>query len=62
MIEAAGDLIEAGDIDGACEQLGAALRKTDGEPRPPDFVEGEAASELAQRILDLMTALGCFAG
>jgi len=59
MIEAAGDLIEAGDIDGACGQLMAVYKKCDGLPRPPDFVAGEAQEELAQMILDLMASLGC---
>lgn len=59
MIEAAGDLVEAGDISGACTQLLDAYRKTDGQPRPPDFVTGEAASELAAMIQQLMETLGC---
>lgn len=59
MIEAAGDLIEAGEIDAACGQLMAAYKKCDGQPRPPDFVAGEALEELAQMILDLMASLGC---
>ena len=59
MIEAAGDLIEAGHIEGACGQLMAVYRKCDGESPPPDFVEGAAREELAQRIQDLMTSLGC---
>ena len=59
MIETAGDLIEDGLLGDACEQLQAAYKKTDGEPRPPDFVTGAAASELAILIQDLMTSIGC---
>lgn len=59
MVETAGDLIEDGLLDEACEQLQAAYMKTDSEPRPPDFVTGEAASELASLIQDLMTNIGC---
>jgi len=59
MIESAQDLIEAGDFAGACTQLLAAHGKTDGEARPPDFVQGEAAIELAALIMDLYARLGC---
>ena len=58
-IEAAGDLIEAGDLDDACGQLMAAYKKCDGEYRPPDFVAGSAAADLASMLLDLMASLGC---
>ncbi|MCJ7580765.1 MAG: choice-of-anchor D domain-containing protein [Candidatus Aminicenantes bacterium] len=59
MLENARDLIEAGLYDDACRKLLAAYKKTDGNPKPPDFVEGEATAELAQLILDLMNSLGC---
>ena len=59
MIETAGDLIEDGLLDDACQQLQDAYKKTDGEPRPPDFVTGEATSVLAILIQDLMTSIGC---
>jgi len=59
MIEASGDLIAAGAYDEACAQLGAALKKCDGQPSPPDFVTGEAASTLALMIEELRAALGC---
>jgi hypothetical protein len=59
MIEAAGDLIEDGLIEEACDQLRAAYHKTDGQPRPGDFVKGDAAWELADMIQDLMTSLEC---
>jgi len=44
--------------DEACAQLGAALKKCDGQPSPPDFVTGEAASTLQLLIEELRTALG----
>jgi hypothetical protein len=59
MLEEAEALIQQGDIKEACGQLRQAYLRTDGEPRPPDFVEGPAAGELAQMILDLMDDLGC---
>ena len=59
MIEAAGDLIEAGETEEACVQLEAAYRKCDDFPKPPDFVAGEAAPTLADMIEDLMDSLGC---
>ena len=56
----AGDLINIGDIEGACGQLKAALGKCDGDSPPPDFVAGgPAASELKAMIIDLMADLGC---
>jgi beta propeller repeat protein len=57
MLEAAGDLIAKGDMDGAYWQLYDAYLKTDGQPKPPDFVKGPAAAELAQFIQDLMDSL-----
>ena len=59
MIETVGDLINEGRIDEACEQLWDVYRRSDGNPRPPDFVTGEAASELASQILTLLESLGC---
>jgi hypothetical protein len=59
MLEAAGDLIDAGRTAEACQQLQDAYQRTDGLPRPPEFVAGPAASTLAQMILDLMAVLGC---
>jgi hypothetical protein len=57
MLEAAGDLIQQGRIADACRLLQDALDRTDGDPRPPDFVTGPAGSELAERIRALRTAL-----
>jgi len=62
MIETAGNLIEGELIEDACWQLQDALAKTDGLAPPesaPDFVTGEAAEELASKIQELMTSLGC---
>ena len=62
MVEAAGNLIDAELILDACWQLQDALAKTDGLEPPesaPDFVAGEAAEELASKIQELMTSLGC---
>lgn len=57
MIEAASDMIQNG--SSPCGQLSSALAKTDGDPTPPDFVAGENAPELAQRINELLDLLGC---
>ena len=59
MIEAAGDLFEDGFFGQACQQLTDAYKKTDGLPRPPDFVSGDAATGLADMILDLLASMGC---
>ena len=59
MIESAGDLIKDGLFDEACEQLADVLKKTDGLPKPPDFVSGAAATELADMIEALRVTLGC---
>ena len=59
MLEAAGDLLQQGRIGGACQQLADAHDRTDGLPRPPEFVDGPAAADLALRIADLRSALGC---
>jgi uncharacterized repeat protein (TIGR01451 family) len=42
-----------------CSLLNNALLRTDGLSPPPDFVTGAAAAELAMRIQDLITRLGC---
>ena len=57
MIENAGELIADGNISEAIQQLEAAYKKCDGNPTPPDFVEGNAASELATMIQDILTVL-----
>jgi hypothetical protein len=59
-IEAAGDLIDDGALEQACQQLLNAYERCDGLPRPPEFVAGPAAATLAGMILSLMADLGCF--
>lgn len=59
MLEAASDLIEDGLIQEACQQLRDAYKKCDGQPKPPDFVTGEATEELAAMIQDVIDSLGC---
>lgn len=59
MLDSARNSIDAGNLDEACDQLRVAYRKTDGQPRPPDFVQGDAAAGLAAMILDLRTLLEC---
>lgn len=62
-IEAAGDLIEDGLIEEACQQLLDAYRKCDGLgplESPPDFVaDWGASAELARKIQNLRISLGC---
>lgn len=57
--DTAGDLIEAGLIDGACAQLNTALRRVDGVSPPPDFVGGDDAALIALQIEFLRDSLGC---
>lgn len=59
MLEAADDLIAAGEFELACGQLQDALDRTDGLRPPPDFVDGEHKVMLALKISDVMNALGC---
>ena len=59
MIETAAELVADGDTQAACEQLRDALRKADGDSKPPDFVTGPAAAEVAEQIQTLMEDLGC---
>jgi hypothetical protein len=51
-------LLERGDLDEACGQLDAALRRSV-ERSPKDLVAGEAASDLSDRIHTLRDHLGC---
>jgi hypothetical protein len=59
MLNAAQNVLNAGDAAGACAQLQQAYLRADGDPKPPDFVEGAAREELAEMISDLMDSLGC---
>jgi hypothetical protein len=58
-LEAAGDLIDAGRINKACNKLLDAYLRTDGVFPPPDFVAGPAAPELATQIQALRTSMSC---
>jgi hypothetical protein len=44
------DLLEAGDLEGTTLQLQDALTRADGQPNPPDFVEGVATADLVDHI------------
>jgi len=57
MLEVAGYLIISENYDIACDQLTDALAKCDGQSPPPDFVEGDAAGDLATMIQELITEL-----
>lgn len=59
MIEAAGDLVNAGEYSTSCRQLLDAVRKLDGAPVPPDFASGPAAAEVRARLEQLRALLGC---
>jgi hypothetical protein len=59
LITSVGDLLLEGKTEEACTKLKDALERTDGNPQPPDFVTGPAASELAQRLTSLRSSLGC---
>jgi hypothetical protein len=57
MLETALQLIQSGNYDGACGQLSEALSRCDGGD--DDYVTGDATSELANMIRDVITELGC---
>jgi hypothetical protein len=57
MLEEAQRLINEGLLKEAYEQLAYAYSRADGENRPPDFVAGPAASELAYLIQYVMDSL-----
>jgi len=58
-LQMASDLIDIGDIDGACLQLKIASKKCDGIFPPPDFVQGESVPDLYDMIIELMAEIGC---
>ena len=62
MLLASSDLIADGQIAEACQQLQDALDRTDGVFPPPDFVAGDAASDLTAMINNLRDSLGCNGG
>ena len=59
MLKSACELIENGFIFEACQQLLDVYNRCDGQPKPPDFVEGEAAPQLAGMIQAYRSYLGC---
>ena len=59
MIEAAGDLLEAGQTTEGCQQLADIYLKVDGVSPSPDFVSGLATEGLTNVIEGLMTFYGC---
>jgi sugar lactone lactonase YvrE len=59
MIEAVGDLVDDGLIVEACQQLLDVYKRCDGNPRPPEFITGDAAQVLAGMTQGLRTTLGC---
>ena len=58
-LQMASDLIDIGDIDGACIKLDVASEKCDDHFPPPDFVAGDAVSTLYGMIVELTAELGC---
>ena len=59
MLKSAGELVEDGLTAEACQQLLDAYKRCDGQPKPPDFVEGFAAPQLAEMIQKYRAYLGC---
>jgi hypothetical protein len=58
-IEAVADYISVGDIERACRQLYVCYEKCDGEPKPKDFVAGDATEDLGNIIDNFMVNLNC---
>ena len=59
MLDAADDLIVAGDYAGSCSQLEHAILKSGGLDAPPDFIGGLSVSSLNSMLLEIMDVLGC---
>jgi len=59
MLEKTEGFIETDSREASCEQLSDAYKKTDGVPRPPDFVRGSGTAKLATMIQGLMNTLKC---
>lgn len=59
MLSRMGDLSGDKSIGRACRQLRNVYNRTDGGLKPPDFVKGPAALELANLILSLRASLAC---
>ncbi|MCI0499923.1 MAG: choice-of-anchor D domain-containing protein [Planctomycetales bacterium] len=58
MLCVAQHLIDAGQLDEACETLRVVEKKCDGQKSPADFVQGDGAAALNAMIRELMAALG----
>lgn len=60
MLNTVADLIEAGDNEGACDQLNSIMGKCDPD-NPPNFITGPdlIMDELMEMIIALMESLGC---
>jgi cysteine-rich repeat protein len=58
-LEALGRNYDRRATQGTCGKLGSVLERADGSPRPLDFVAGDDRPELADRIGELQSALGC---
>jgi probable HAF family extracellular repeat protein len=61
MLLTVSDLIEAGDSKGVCGLLNSIIKKCDGLPKPPDFIDGNAdtVGTLTGMLDDLTASLGC---
>jgi CSLREA domain-containing protein len=59
LLQVAAIAIERGSERAACALARTAERLSDGKRRPPDFVEGPAADELARLLGELQESLGC---
>jgi len=59
MLEVVLARIEGGQLTAACAQLDNAYVRTDGVRPQPDFVQGPASDDLADRIISVVSALGC---
>ena len=59
MLRQAQHLIENENTEGACGLLMEAYKKVDGTSRPPNFIGGSAAPELASKINALIQDLNC---
>jgi len=59
MIVIAGQLIDNGDVDGACGKLQAIYKKIDGLDKPQDFADGESLSELQKQVQLVMESIEC---
>ena len=59
MLVKAKSMIDSDSIAEACQQLLDAYYLADGNKRPADLVQGDAAADLAGRLQELMTSLGC---